>query len=108
MNLKSIFWILTLNLFVLNVFAVKLNVEVVESGFEPKVFEVNVGDNVQITFHRKIEKTCATKVGIPALEISKELPLNQKVTLEFTPKERGSYVFGCHPDLMQAGMIIAN
>lgn len=84
------------------------NVNIEEKGFEPTVFEVKVGEKVTINFIRKIEKTCGNKVTIPAEGIIKDLPLNKKVTVEFTPKERGSMVFGCHPDLMQEGMIIVN
>lgn len=43
----------------------------------------------RLTFTRISDTTCATAVVFASLNIRRELPLNQPVTLEFTPEKAG-------------------
>ena len=61
-------------------------VVVTEQGFEPAKLTLRARTPVKITFVRTTDKTCATEVVFPSLNIRRALPLNQPVAIEFTPE----------------------
>jgi RND family efflux transporter MFP subunit len=69
-------------------------VTVTGNGFEPSRLSFKAGIPAQITFLRTTDQTCATAVVIPELKLTRELPLNQPVTIEITPKT-GEMAFAC-------------
>jgi plastocyanin domain-containing protein len=72
-----------------------ISMEVTEAGFVPAVAIVKKGEPVTLTVTRKTDKTCATEIVIHDYGIRKELPLNQPVTLTFTPRAAGPIHFSC-------------
>lgn len=72
-----------------------LRVSFTEKGFQPSSFPVRLNVPVQITFVRQTDDLCATDVLIPEYNIKRELPLNQPVVIELTPKKTGEIVFVC-------------
>lgn len=68
---------------------------VTDSGFEPARLVVKSGAPVRITFTRMSDKTCATAVVFPSLNIRRDLPINQPVVVEFTPARTGEIAFAC-------------
>lgn len=64
-------------------------------GFEPSRIEVKADQPVKLVFTRTVERTCMTGVVFPDLGIEKDLPLNQPVTVELTPKAGGTVHFQC-------------
>lgn len=64
-------------------------------GFEPSLIEVKADQPVKLVFTRTVEKTCMTGVVFPELGIEKDLPLNQPVTVDLTPKAGGTVRFQC-------------
>ena len=65
-----------------------------QKGFEPTRVPVPSGVPARIIFVRASDATFATEVMIPTLDIKRALPLNQPVTVEFTPQKAGE-VAGC-------------
>lgn len=77
-------------------------------GYSPKQIELKAGVPAQLVFTRTTESACLEQVQIPAFGIeTTDLPLNEAVTLSFTPKENGSYSFVCGMN-MQEGTIVVN
>jgi plastocyanin domain-containing protein len=61
-------------------------VEVTDKGFEPSSLKLKAGATAKVTFVRKTDATCAKEVVIKEYKINRKLPLNELVTVEFTPR----------------------
>jgi plastocyanin domain-containing protein len=81
-------------------------VVVAEQGFDPAKLTLRAGTLVRITFVRTTEKTCATEVVFPSLNIRRPLPLNQPVAIEFTPKETGEIAFACGVNMFHGTIVV--
>jgi RND family efflux transporter MFP subunit len=82
-----------------------VRVTVNDKGFEPSRLALKAGVPARITFVRTTDQTCATSVVIAGLNIRRELPLNQPVTIEMTPKT-GEVAFACGMNMFH-GTIVA-
>ena len=80
-------------------------ITVTEDGFEPAEVHVAQGVPVTLVVTRKTDKTCATEFVMKSEGIHQPLPLNQPVTIAFTPKEKGLLRYACGMD-MYAGKVI--
>lgn len=67
----------------------------VKGGYEPEVISIPSGKTTKINFLRKDPSTCLEEVIIPEFKVRKFLPLNEKVTIEVTPKGPGEFGFEC-------------
>ncbi len=67
----------------------------VDGGYDPSRIVVQVGKPVRLKFARKDPSSCLEQVVIPDFHIAADLPLNQVTTVEFTPKQAGTYLFTC-------------
>jgi membrane fusion protein, heavy metal efflux system len=81
-------------------------VMVSEKGFEPARVTVRSGVPARITFVRTSDVTCATEVVIPAFNIKRALPLNQPVTVEFTPQKTGDVEFTCGMQMFKGTVVV--
>jgi cobalt-zinc-cadmium efflux system membrane fusion protein len=77
-----------------------------EKGFEPARVAVRSGVPARITFVRTSDATCATEVVIPTLNIKRALPLNQPVTVEFTPQKTGDVEFTCGMQMFKGTVVV--
>lgn len=68
---------------------------VTERGFEPAQLSLKAGTPVNLVVTRKTDRTCATQIRIKEFGILKDLPLNQPVTVSFTPKKSGPIRYSC-------------
>ncbi|BAY19812.1 hypothetical protein NIES21_56820 (plasmid) [Anabaenopsis circularis NIES-21] len=67
----------------------------VDGGYDPSRIVVQAGIPVRLKFERKDPSSCLEQVVIPDFRIAADLPLNQVTTVEFTPKQAGTYLFTC-------------
>ena len=67
----------------------------VDGGYQPEVISVSKGKTTKLNFIRKDSNSCLEEVVLGDFKIKKYLPLNQKVTIEVTPKITGEYKFSC-------------
>jgi RND family efflux transporter MFP subunit len=81
-------------------------VVVTELGYEPARLTLRAGTPVRLTFVRTTDKTCATEVVFPSLNIRRPLPLNQPVAVEFTPKVSGEIGFVCGMNMLRGTVVI--
>jgi plastocyanin domain-containing protein len=67
----------------------------VDGGYDPSRIVVQAGTPVRLKFERKDPSSCLEQVVIPDFHIAADLPLNKVTTVEFTPKQAGTYLFTC-------------
>lgn len=83
----------------------KVEMTVTDKGFEPQNLRVKKGEPVTLIITRKTDATCATEIVIDEHKIHTKLPLNQPVTVTFTPTKSGELKYGCAMKKMIGGVI---
>jgi plastocyanin len=83
----------------------KVDMKVTEKGFEPKNIRVKGGEPVVLTITRTTDVTCGTEIVIDEYKVNEKLPLNQPVTVTFTPTKSGELRYGCAMKKMVGGVI---
>ena len=81
-------------------------VQVTERGFEPDRVSLKAGSPARLTFVRTTDKTCGTEVVFPSLQIKRDLPLNQPVTIDFTPAKTADIAFACGMNMLQGVVVV--
>ena len=81
-------------------------ISVGEQGYEPSRVTLRSGIPARLTFVRTTDKTCGTAVVFPSLNIRRELPLNQPVVIEFTPREPGEVQFVCGMNMLRGTVVV--
>ena len=79
---------------------------IVEGGYTPNTISIPQGKTTKISFTRKDPSSCLEEVVLGDFKIRKYLPLNQKVTIEVTPKEKGEYGFACGMNMFHGKIIV--
>jgi cobalt-zinc-cadmium efflux system membrane fusion protein len=85
--------------------AQSFTVRVTPAGFEPSTLTLRAGEIARITFTRTTDATCATEVVFPDYAIRRALPLNEPVTVEFTPK-RNAAGFLCGMNMLRGTLVV--
>jgi plastocyanin domain-containing protein len=83
-----------------------LALAVTEEGFLPDKLTVKKGQTVTLVVTRKTDATCARDLVIDDPPTRAQLPLNQPVTVAFTPNKTGELRFGCAMEKMVGGVIL--
>lgn len=84
----------------------RARIEITEQGYSPENVRLRRDIPARMTFVRLTDRTCGTEVVIKDFDINRPLPLNQPVTVSFTPKRSGSIVFTCGMDMMRGKLIV--
>ena len=84
----------------------KIAIALTEKGYEPATLNLKANVPAQLTFTRKTDATCGTEVQFPDFQIRKKLPLNQPVTIRFTPKKSGTLAFGCGMNMIRGKLVV--
>ena len=80
-------------------------VMVTAKGFEPASLKLKADVPAKITFLRQTNETCATAVVMPDYKVKKDLPLNQPVVIEITPK-KGTFEFVCGMNMLHGKVVV--
>lgn len=83
-----------------------VTVSLTQSGYQPTSFRLKKGIPARITFIRRTEDECGKEVVFPAYNIRRTLPLNEYVTIRFTPKKAGTFSFVCGMNMLRGKMIV--
>jgi plastocyanin domain-containing protein len=86
--------------------AQQVRVKVTENGFEPAQLAVAAGRPIQLTITRETEQTCATRVVFASLNLKKDLPLNQPVTIDLPAQPAGTIAYACGMDMVKGALIV--
>lgn len=83
-----------------------IELTVTKKGFEPGRVKVKKGETVTLEITRKVARTCATEIVVPGYGIDVDLPLNERVSVTFTPRKTGELTYGCAMDQMLGGVLL--
>lgn len=78
---------------------------IVKGVYSPNVIHAKAGRPVRINFLRQEDTECSRFVTFDGLNIRKDLPRDQVVGVEFTPKV-GEYKFACDMGMYQGKLIV--
>ena len=78
-----------------------------EQGYQPPRVTLKAGTAARITFLRTTDKTCGTEVVFPSLGVTRALPLNQPVVIEFTPEQAGEIAFVCGMNMLKGTVVVS-
>lgn len=78
----------------------------VSGGYSPEVVSVPVNKKTKINFIRTDPTDCLSEVVLPDFRIKRQLPLNQKVTVEITPEKAGEYGYACGMNMYHGKIIV--
>lgn len=77
-----------------------------DQGYEPPKVSLRAGIPARLSFVRTSDKTCGTEVVIPSLNITRALPLNEPVEIEFTPAKAVDIAFACGMNMLQGTIAV--
>ena len=83
-----------------------VTVRITERGFEPETFKLRRAIQAQVTFLRTTDATCVKEITVPDFNIRRELPLNQPVIVNITPRQSGRLTFACGMNMMRGQLIV--
>ena len=78
---------------------------VTEKGFEPEKLTLRAGIPARITVVRTTEHTCGTEIVFPSLNITRALPLNEPVVIDFTPVDKET-AFACGMNMLHGTITV--
>lgn len=85
--------------------AADLQVTVDGTGYHPSSISAPPGKPVRLTITRTSDEGCGQQIVFPSLNIRRDLPLNQAVTVEFTMPASGSVAFTCGMDMLRGSIV---
>lgn len=80
---------------------------IVEGAYKPPRIELHEGEHVRLRFIRKDHGPCTREVVFPALNIKRELPTGEPVTIELTAPAAGEYEFRCGMHMIKGLLVVA-
>jgi plastocyanin domain-containing protein len=78
----------------------------VSGGYTPGRVRVRAGQPVRLTFDRQETSGCSEEVVLPDFGIRRFLPAHQKTSIEFTPREAGTYEFTCGMSMLRGQITV--
>jgi hypothetical protein len=87
----------------------QLRVTAGEHGFTPASLDLPKGapgSTAAVTFVRVTDKTCATEVVFPDLNVKKDLPLNTPVTVDVPTDNARTLTFQCGMAMYKGALVV--
>jgi plastocyanin domain-containing protein len=78
-----------------------IRITVTKNGYEPHRVRATKGKPLTLVITRVTDETCATEIVLPEEGIDVKLPLNQPVTVTFTPQRSGELRYSCAMKMFQ-------
>jgi plastocyanin domain-containing protein len=82
-----------------------------EHGFSPgslKLTQGGPGSHAAVTFVRTTDKTCATEVVFPDLNLQRELPLDKVVSVEVPTDSPRTLTFQCGMGMYKGALVVTS
>jgi plastocyanin len=83
-----------------------IRINVTANGYMPSQISVERGRPVKLLFYRADGQNCASTVVFPQLNITRELPVNEEVVVEFTPDGAGEFSFTCGMGMYKGLLVV--
>jgi RND family efflux transporter MFP subunit len=81
-------------------------IEVTAAGLVPARVTVPPHQPIELVFIRRVEETCGTELLIPAVNVRRALPLNERVIIRLEPRAPGDLTFSCGMDMLKGVIIV--
>ena len=78
----------------------------VQGGYKPEAITVPVNKTTNINFLRKDKNSCLEEVVLSEFKIKKFLPIDKKISIQITPKEKGEFPFSCGMNMFHGKVIV--
>ena len=78
----------------------------VDGGYSPESISIPKDKTTKITFIRKDPSSCLEEIVLGDFKIRRQLPLNQKITIELTPPEAGEFTYSCGMNMYRGKIIV--
>lgn len=78
----------------------------VNGGYSPEVVSIPFGKTTKLNFIRKDPNDCLEEVVLGDFKIKKTLPMNEKVTVELTPKKKGEFGYSCGMGMFHGKIVV--
>ncbi|MDQ3034953.1 MAG: cupredoxin domain-containing protein [Myxococcota bacterium] len=75
-------------------------------GYHPAQASAPAGAPVRVVFTRTSDEGCGQQLAIPALDIRRDLPLNEAVAVDLTMPASGSLRFTCGMDMYEGSLVV--
>jgi plastocyanin domain-containing protein len=83
-----------------------IDIRVAEGVYTPDRIAMSVGETVQLRFTRQDPSPCAALVQFEGLSISRELPVEEPVTLAVRYDQPGEYAFTCQMGMYRGQVVV--
>ena len=83
-----------------------VRITVTKNGYEPWRVEARRGVPLTLVVTRTTDETCATELVLPEYGIDRKLPLNEPVTITFTPARTGTLRYACAMKMFQGEIVV--
>ena len=80
---------------------------VVEGAYKPSRVEIVEGERVLLRFIRKDYGPCTREVIFPKLNLKRELPTGQPVTIALPALAPGEYTFKCGMNMIKGTLVVS-
>ena len=84
----------------------EVQLTVTDAGFQPAEVTVAKDRPIRLTVTRKTNQTCATEIVFKEIEIKKDLPLDQAVTIDLPPQPGGTLNYACGMDMIKGSLVV--
>jgi plastocyanin domain-containing protein len=84
----------------------RVEVKVTSGGWVPDRIPARAGQPLTLVVTRTTDRTCATEIVVKDYGINARLPLNQPVTVTFTPRKAGEVRFACGMDMITGVVVV--
>lgn len=81
-------------------------IEVTAAGLVPDRVTVPPHQPIELVFIRRVEETCGTELLIPAVNVRRALPLNERVVVRLAPRAPGDLTFSCGMDMLKGVIVV--
>jgi cobalt-zinc-cadmium efflux system membrane fusion protein len=81
-------------------------IEITAAGLMPARVTVPANQPVDLVFIRRVTETCGTEVDIPDLQIRRDLPLDERITIRLPPQAPRELSFSCGMDMLKGVIIV--
>jgi plastocyanin domain-containing protein len=78
-----------------------VKITVTKNGYEPWRVQARKDVPLTLVLTRTTDETCATEIVLPEYGINQKLPLDQPVTITFTPTRTGELRYACAMNMFQ-------
>jgi plastocyanin domain-containing protein len=84
-----------------------VRIKVDKKGFSPASVKATAGRELKLVFNRTDEKNCGKTVVFPDLNIRKDLPVGENVTVTLKPTQSGEITFTCGMGMYRGSVVVS-